>query len=208
MIGTTRARFSQFQRELPFVEADLVTGTTLLQSFYISQGFPQVQIVKLATIPDNRTRSSRRDRHHQRRTTVLISDRFLSPETSESLSAEFSAKIKSLTKPPKPYSDAELQNLQRDLTFIFKTKGYLLGSVSVTPNFRGAARRPVPITGRFRPRSDLPIRRSDRESGTRMHGCDPSFYRGVSSASRRNLRSGKAKRFIQQTLPDRLVRYD
>ena len=57
MIGTTRARFSQFQKQLPFVESDLVTGTTLLQSFYISEGFPQVQIVKLATIPDNRTRS-------------------------------------------------------------------------------------------------------------------------------------------------------
>src|SRR5271165_6083380 len=55
MIGTTRARFSQFQTQLPFVEADLMTGTTLLQSFYVSQGFPQVQIVKLATIPDNKS---------------------------------------------------------------------------------------------------------------------------------------------------------
>src|SRR6266403_4518461 len=39
MVGTTRARFSQFQHELPFVEADLITGTTLLQSFYVSEGF-------------------------------------------------------------------------------------------------------------------------------------------------------------------------
>jgi outer membrane protein insertion porin family len=52
MVGTTRARFSQFQHELPFVEADLITGTSLLQSFYVSQGFPQVQIVKLSTLPD------------------------------------------------------------------------------------------------------------------------------------------------------------
>src|SRR6202012_4909667 len=54
-IGTPRARYSQFQKELPFVEADLITGPTLVQSFYVSQGFPQVQIVKLATIPDNQT---------------------------------------------------------------------------------------------------------------------------------------------------------
>src|SRR5262249_41654659 len=54
MVGTTRARFSQFQKELPFVEADLITGTSLLQSFYVSQGFPDVQIAKLSTIPDSR----------------------------------------------------------------------------------------------------------------------------------------------------------
>ena len=57
MIGTTRARYSQFQKQLPFVESDLVTGTTLVQSFYVSQGFPQVQIVKLTTIPDNLNRT-------------------------------------------------------------------------------------------------------------------------------------------------------
>src|SRR5271155_3856749 len=50
MIGTTRARYSQFKTQLPFVEADLVTGTTLVQSYYVSQGFPQVQILKLTTI--------------------------------------------------------------------------------------------------------------------------------------------------------------
>ena len=60
--------------------------------------------------------------------------------------AEFSAKIKSLTNPPKPYSDAELQNLQRDLTFGFKKKGYYSASVSVNPNFRGAHGGRVPIT--------------------------------------------------------------
>ena len=55
MIGTTRARYSQFQKNLPFVEADLITGTSLVQGFYVSQGFPQVQIVKLTTLPDNQT---------------------------------------------------------------------------------------------------------------------------------------------------------
>jgi outer membrane protein insertion porin family len=145
MIGTTRARFSQFQTELPFVEADLVTGTTLLQSFYISQGFPQVQIVKLATLPDNRRGVVD--------ATVTINEgpRFYFGPISFSgnfgiAPTEFSAKIKSLTKPPKPYSDAELQNLQRDLTFGFKKKGYYSASVSATPNFRGAHGGLVPIT--------------------------------------------------------------
>ena len=68
------------------------------------------------------------------------------PKISESLKSEFSAKIKSLTDPPKPYSEAELQNLQRDLTFIFKSKGYYSASVTVTPNFHGAAGGRVPIS--------------------------------------------------------------
>jgi len=145
MIGTTRARFSQFQKQLPFVEADLVTGTTLLQSFYISQGFPHVQIVKLATIPDNQTGVVNAI------VTINEGPRFYFGPISFSgnfgiAPTEFSAKIKSLTKPPKPYSDAELQNLQRDLTFGFKKKGYYSASVSVTPNFRGAHGGLVPIT--------------------------------------------------------------
>jgi len=145
MIGTTRARFSQFQKQLPFVEADLVTGTTLLQSFYISQGFPQVQIVKLATLPDNRRGVV------DAMVTINEGPRFYFGPISFSgnfgiAPAEFSARIKSLTEPPKPYSDAELQNLQRDLTFSFKKKGYYSASVSVTPNFRAAQAGRVPTT--------------------------------------------------------------
>jgi outer membrane protein insertion porin family len=145
MIGTTRARFSQFQRELPFVEADLVTGTTLLQSFYVSQGFPQVQIVKLTTIPDNRRGAV------DAIVTIKEGPRFFFgpitfSENMEIAKRQFSAKIKSLTEPPKPYSDAELQNLQRDLTFIFKSKGYFSASVNVTPNFRATEGGRVPIS--------------------------------------------------------------
>jgi outer membrane protein insertion porin family len=137
MIGTTRARYSQFQKELPFVEADLVTGTTLVQSFYVSQGFPQVQIVKLTTLPDNRRGAV------DAVVTIKEGPRyFFGPITFSKnfgiAESEFSAKIKSLTNPPKPYSEAELQNLQRDLAFIFKSKGYYLATVSVTPNFRAA----------------------------------------------------------------------
>jgi outer membrane protein insertion porin family len=144
MIGTTRARYSQFQKELPFVESDLVTGTTLVQSFYVSEGFPQVQIVKLSTIPDNRNGTVNAI------VTIKEGPRFLFGTISFSKNfgiaeSDFSAKIKSLTDPPKPYSEAELQNLQRDLTFIFKTKGYYSASVTVTPNFRNAAGGRVPI---------------------------------------------------------------
>jgi outer membrane protein insertion porin family len=145
MVGTTRARFSQFQKELPFVEADLVTGTTLLQSFYVSQGFPQVQIVKLTTLPDNKRGAV------DAVVTINEGPRFFFGPISFSENfgiapKEFSEKIKALTEPPQPYSEAELQNLQRDLTFQFKKKGYYLAEVTVTPNFRGVQAGRVPIT--------------------------------------------------------------
>ena len=145
MIGTTRARYSQFQKNLPFVESDLVTGTTLLQSFYVSQGFPQVQIVKLTTLPDNRTGTVNAI------VTIKEGPRYFFGPISFSenfgiAKNQFAAKIKSLTDPPKPYSEAELQNLQRDLTFIFKSKGYFSASVTVTPNFQRVQGGRVPIS--------------------------------------------------------------
>jgi outer membrane protein insertion porin family len=144
MIGTTRARYSQFKSQLPFVEADLVTGTSLVQSYYVSQGFPQVQIVKLTTIPDNLTGAVN--------AVVTINEGpryfFGSIQRSKDFAIadqKISAKIKSLTQPPAPYSEAQLQNLQRDLTFIFKSKGYFSASVTATPDFQAVAGGRVPI---------------------------------------------------------------
>src|SRR6516164_3557700 len=144
MIGTTRARFSQFQKELPFVEADLVTGTSLLQSFYVSQGFPDVQIVKLSTIPDSKRGAV------DAVVTIKEGPRyFFGPITFTRdfgiPKEQFAPKISALTNPPKPYSAAELQNLQRDLTFLFKKQGYYQASVSVTPEFNKAQGGRVPI---------------------------------------------------------------
>jgi outer membrane protein assembly factor BamA len=145
MVGTTRARYSQFQRELPFVEADLITGTTLLQSFYVSEGFPDVQIVKLSTIPDSKRGAV------DAVVTIKEGPRyFFGPITFSGnpgiAEKEFGPKISALTNPPKPYSAAELQNLQRDLTFLYKKRGYYEASVSVTPNFKRAQGGRVPIT--------------------------------------------------------------
>lgn len=144
MIGTTRARYSQFQKELPFVEADLITGTTLLQSFYIAEGFPQVKIVKLTTIPEDRTGTV------NAAVTIDEGPRFFFGPISFSKNfgiapSEFAAKIKSLTTPPKPYSEADLQNFQRDLKFIFKSKGYYSALVTLTPDFQSVQGGRVPI---------------------------------------------------------------
>jgi outer membrane protein insertion porin family len=134
MIGTTRARVSQFQKNLPYVEADLVTGTSLVQGYYISQGFPKVQIVKLETHPD--------DARHVVDATVVIVEGpryFFGPITFKNdpqiPMALFQAKLSALTDRPAPYSEAELNNLQRDLVFIYKTAGHFAAVVTVEPDF-------------------------------------------------------------------------
>lgn len=144
MIGTTRARFSQFQKELPFVEADLITGTALVQSYYVSQGFPDVQIVKMATLPDNSTGSVN--------VVVTINEGpryYFGPISFVKdygiAKKQIAKRIQSLTNPPKPYSMAELQNLQRDLTFLIKSKGYYSVSLTATPEFQAAQGGRVPI---------------------------------------------------------------
>jgi outer membrane protein insertion porin family len=134
MIGTTRARVSQFQKNLPYVEADLMTGTSLLQGYYISEGFPKVQIVKLETRPDEA-------RHVVDATVTIVEGPryFFGPITfkndPEIPMAKFQPKISSLTDRPAPYSEAELANLQRDLTFIYKTAGHYSAVLTVEPDF-------------------------------------------------------------------------
>ncbi|MBW0001303.1 MAG: BamA/TamA family outer membrane protein [Verrucomicrobia bacterium] len=134
MVGTTRARFSEFRKQLPYVEADLVTGTGLLQGYYVAQGFPKVQIVKLATIPDEA-----RDAVDA---VVTINEGpryFFGPITftndPQVPTTLFYGKIKDRTDQPKPYSEGELTNLQRDLTFIYKQAGHYQATVELTPDF-------------------------------------------------------------------------
>jgi outer membrane protein insertion porin family len=144
MIGTTRARYSQFQKELPFVEADLITGTTLVQSYYVSQGFPDVQIVKMATLPDNSTGTVnvvvtiKEGPRYYFGPVSFVKDYGIAKK-------QIAKRIQALTNPPKPYSMAELQNLQRDLTFLIKSKGYYSVSLTATPEFQAAQGGRVPI---------------------------------------------------------------
>lgn len=144
MVGTTRARVSQFTKELPFVESDLVTGTSLLQSYYISEGFPRVQIVKLATRPDEARGAI------DATVTIKEGPRFFFGPIRFTKDpgvpmTRFYERFRALTDQPKPYSDAEVQNLQRDLVFAFKREGHYAATVTATPDFAHAQNGRVPI---------------------------------------------------------------
>jgi outer membrane protein insertion porin family len=144
MVGTTRGRLSQFTKELPFVESDLLTGTSLLQSYYISEGFPQVQIVKMATRPDESRGAI------DVIVTIKEGPRFFFGPIRFAKNpgvpmTHFYEQFRALTDQPKPYSDAEVQNLQRDLVFTFKKEGYYSATVTATPDFAHAQSGRVPI---------------------------------------------------------------
>lgn len=144
MIGTTRARLSQFKKQLPFVQADLETGSGLLQNYYISQGFPDAQVQSLQFRYDE-TRDAVD-------VTVPIKEgpkfvfgtiRFTN-DPGVPLTA-FQAKINELTKPPKPYSEAAITTLQRDLIFIFKKYGRYSATVTVQSDIATAKAGAVPV---------------------------------------------------------------
>ena len=145
LIGTTRARLSRFQRQLPFVQADLETGSGLVQNFYISQGFPNVQVNSLRFHFDE-TRGA---------VDVVVpikeGPRFVFGPISFAndpgipLTA-LQAKFKELTNPPKPYSQAAVSALQGDLVFIYKKHGHFSASVTIQSDIATAKAGAVPIS--------------------------------------------------------------
>jgi outer membrane protein insertion porin family len=128
----------------------LVTGTSLVQGYYVSQGFPNVKIVKLETKPD--------ETRDVVNATVTIEEGpryFFGPITfadhPEIPVTNFYAKFNQLTGQAKPYSEAELANLQRDLIFIYKKAGRYAATVNVTADLahaRAGGRVPIQVTSK------------------------------------------------------------
>jgi outer membrane protein assembly complex protein YaeT len=150
MIGTTRARLSQFQKQLPFVQADLETGSGLLKNYYISQGFPNVQIDPLQYHFDEAL--------DEVDVTVPIKEgqKFVFgtidfPDVPGIPPAAFQAKVNELTAPPKPFSDAAVSTLQRDVLFILKQYGHVTAQVSVSPDIAAAKAGAVPVKVSIQP---------------------------------------------------------
>jgi outer membrane protein insertion porin family len=150
MIGTTRARLSQFQKQLPFVQGDLETGSGLLKNYYISQGFPNVQIEPLEYQFD--------DALDNVDVTVTIKEgqKFVFgtvtfPDVAGIPPSAFQAKVNDLTQPAKPYSDSAVTDLQRDILYILKRYGHVTAQVSVSGDIASAKGGAVPIKVSIQP---------------------------------------------------------
>ncbi|MBV8812863.1 MAG: BamA/TamA family outer membrane protein [Verrucomicrobia bacterium] len=144
MIGTTRARGTQFQKQLPFVQADLETGAGLLKNFYVSQGFPNVQIAPLKyTFDDVRSLVDVA-------VPITEGEKFVFGGVTFSGVPEraipgLKSKISSLTNPPKPFSQSALVTLQHDLIFELKHYGYATAQVNVDADINTARNGAVPF---------------------------------------------------------------
>jgi outer membrane protein insertion porin family len=144
MIGTTRARFSQFQKQFPFVQADLETGSGLLKNYYISQGFPNVVIDSLQFNFD--------EANGVVDVTVNIKEgkkftfgAIAFTEVPGIPMSVFQAKANELAAPPKPYSESAVTTLQRDVLFILKEYGHVTAQVSVNADLAAAEGGAVPV---------------------------------------------------------------
>jgi outer membrane protein insertion porin family len=150
MIGTTRARLSQFQKQLPFVQTDLETGIGLLKNYYISQGFPNVQIEPLQYKFD--------DALDNVNVTVTIKEgqkfvfgRITFPDVPGIPPSAFQAKVNDLTQPPKAYSDSAVTDLQRDILYILKRYGHVTAQVSLNTDIASAKGGAVPVKVNIQP---------------------------------------------------------
>ncbi|MGA8654832.1 MAG: BamA/TamA family outer membrane protein [Chthoniobacterales bacterium] len=144
MIGTTRARVSQFQRQLPFVQADLETGSGLLQNYYISQGFPDAQVQNLKFRYDEARGAVDVVVPIKEGPKFVFGPITFTNDPGIPLKA-FQPKIVGLTKPPQPYSQAALNTLQRDLTFVYKRFGHYTATVNVQSDIARARAGAVPV---------------------------------------------------------------
>jgi hypothetical protein len=140
MIGTTRARFSQFQKQLPFVQADLETGEDLLRNYYVSQGFPDVEIQPI--------RTSRRGGVIDVTVPITEGPRYFFGQVHFTNDPgipvkDLNDRLKSL--PNQPYAASAVDTLQRDLTFIYKKNGHFNGTVTIDADLKNAVGSYVPV---------------------------------------------------------------
>ena len=140
MIGTTRARFSQFQKQLPFVQADLETGEDLLRNYYVSQGFPNVDIQPI--------RTSRRAGFVDVTVPITEGPRYFFGQVHFTNDPgipqkDLNERLKSLSD--QPYAASAVDTLQRDLTFIYKKNGHFNGTVTIDADLKNAVGNRVPV---------------------------------------------------------------
>jgi outer membrane protein insertion porin family len=143
IVGTTRERFSRFKDELPFIEADVKTGVERIESLYRSEGFLDVE-VEAPQIDFSRG-------YREARVTIAVHEGtkytfgkitfggdlifFPPPELKERME-RYSEK---------PYTPAQVTNLQREVVYFYKTRGYFNAKVDVESDPATAVNGMVPV---------------------------------------------------------------
>ena len=121
VVGPTRQRYSQLQKNLPFVTADIVEGTDLVHRLYIAEGFLDSMID-----PPHYAYSAD---GAQVNVTIAIHEgrQYFFGQTTfrgQTVFGEQAVRGQLLDILNKPYTDARVADIPRRLQAYFKTRGY------------------------------------------------------------------------------------
>ncbi len=170
MVGPTRERYSQLERSLPFVAADMEEGTHLVQRFYVAEGFLDVVVDP----PRDKFQSQSNDVDvvvpiHEGRQYFFGHIAFVGHTVygAEALRGEISDLLQ------RPYTDLRVEDIPRRLQAYYKARGYYDVKVvanGAPPEEAVNGRIPVQITI-----SPGPVYHFDGTTVTGLTRLHPSF---------------------------------
>jgi outer membrane protein assembly complex protein YaeT len=169
MVGPTRERYSQLEKRLPFVAADMEEGTRLVQRFYVAEGFLDV----IVDPPRYKFQPQSADVDvvvpiHEGRQYFFGHIAFIGQTVygAEDLRSQIGDLLQ------RPYTDLRVEDIPRRLQAYFKARGYYDVKVDATgaPEEAVNGRIPVQITI-----SPGPVYHFDGTTVTGLTRLHPSF---------------------------------
>jgi outer membrane protein insertion porin family len=169
MVGPTRERYSQLEKRLPFVAADMEEGTHLVQRFYVAEGFLDVVV----DLPHYRFQPQSDEVDvvvpiHEGRQYFFGHISFIGQTVygTEALQGEISDLLE------RPYTDLRVEDIPRRLQAYFKARGYYDVKVDATGAPEEAVNGRVPVQITIAPG---PVYHFDGTTVTGLTRLHPSF---------------------------------
>jgi outer membrane protein assembly complex protein YaeT len=142
--STTRERFPNPKTALPFVQADVDTGVERIRGLYASEGFLDAVVdpPKVTFMPD-KSRASVLVAVHEG-TQFHFGKLTFSGDLVFYPNTELLNQLKPFTS--KPYTSAQVTNMQRSVVYYYKTHGYYDPKVDVRSDPKTAVGGSVPVS--------------------------------------------------------------
>jgi outer membrane protein assembly complex protein YaeT len=142
--GTTRERFPRLRQKLPYVQSDVETGVSRIQSLYESQGFLNVSVepAKISftagkTAADISITIHEGTQYHFGKLN-LDGDLVFYPQTG------LLKKLKPFSE--KPYTPDTVTNMQREIVYYYRVRGYYEAKVDASSDPAAAKDGIAPVT--------------------------------------------------------------
>src|SRR5438132_1555160 len=142
MVGPTRERYSQLEKELPFVAADMEEGVHLVQRFYVAEGFLDVAVDPPGyKFPQQSNEVEVIVPIHEGRQYFFGSISF----TGQTVYGAEALRGQIVDLLERPYTEARVADIPRRLEAYFKARGYYDGKVAATGALEEAVNWRVPV---------------------------------------------------------------